>query len=72
MKYNFDLYEILEKIYEQVKHGKMEIVNISCEPHLQPRYLTDDLEETKKKDKLEYYEYNITFRKYNLGDKENE
>lgn len=72
MKYNFDLYEMLEKIYEQVKHGKMEIVSISCEPHLQPRYLTDDLKETEKKDKLGYYEYNITFRKYNLRDKENE
>lgn len=64
MKYNFDLYEILEEIYEQVKHGKMEIVNILCEPHLQPRYLTDSLEETERKDKLEYYEYNITFRQF--------
>lgn len=72
MKYNFDLYETLEEIYEQVKHGEMEIINISIEPHLQPRYLADDLEETERKNKLEYYEYNITFRKYNLGDKENE
>lgn len=72
MKYNFDLYKTLEEIYEQVKHGEMEIISISIEPHLQPRYLTDDLEETERKNKLEYYEYNITFRKYNLGDKENE
>ena len=64
MKYNFDLYEILEEIYEQVKHGKMEIVNIFYEPHLQSRYLTDSLEETERKDKLEYYEYNITLRQF--------
>lgn len=72
MKYNFDLYETLEEIYEQVKHGEMEIVNILVEPHLQPRYLTDDLEEEERKNKLEYYEYNLTFRKYKRGDKENE
>lgn len=70
MKYNFDLYETLEEIYEQVKHGEMEIINISIEPHLQQRYLTDDLEEKNRKDKLDFYEYNITFRKYNLEDKE--
>lgn len=54
--------EVFDKIYEQVKCGKMEIVNISAEPHLQPRYLTDDLQETERKNKLEYYEYNITIR----------
>lgn len=70
MKNDLDLYEMLREIYEQVKHGEMEIISISFEPHLQPRYLTDDLEETERKNKLEYYEYNLTFRKCKRGDKE--
>lgn len=70
MKNDLDLYEMLGEIYEQVKHGEMEIISISFEPHLQPRYLTDDLEETERKNKLEYYEYNLTFMKYKRGDKE--
>ena len=65
MKNNFDLYEMLEEICKQVKLGNMEIVGITGEPHIQPRYLTDTLEETKRKDKLEYFEYIITIRQHN-------
>lgn len=73
MKYkHIDLTMALDEIYEQVKKGEMEIVSISAEPNLQPRYLTDDLKETKRKNKLEYYEYNLTLRKYNERNKNNE
>ena len=61
-KYYLDLIEGLEELVKNVKEGKMIVENISCEPHLQPRYITDDLEETKRKNKLEYYEYTITIR----------
>lgn len=71
MKINYDLNEMLEEICEKVQHGKMEVINISFEPHIQPRYLTDSLEETERKDKLEYYEYNITLRQFKK-DMENE
>ena len=65
MKHNYiDLQEALKEICKQVKNGKMEIVNISCEPNIQPIYLTDSPEEVKRKEQLEYYEYNVTFRKY--------
>lgn len=60
MKHYIDLDEELEQLIKLVKEGKMKIQSISCEPHLQPRYITDDLQETIRKDKLEYYEYNIT------------
>lgn len=65
MKHNYiDLQVGLDEICKQVKCGKMKIISISCEPHLQPRYLTDNLKESERKNKLEYYEYNVTFRKY--------
>ena len=57
-----DLNAQLEEILKYVKEGKMVVENISIEPHLQPRYITDDLKETERKNKLEYYEYNITIR----------
>lgn len=66
MKHYIDLNNSLEQFVKYVKEGKMKVINISCEPHLQPRYLTDDLKETEKKDKLEYCEYNITI----IADKE--
>lgn len=44
------------------REGKLIVENISLEPHLQPRYLIDDLEQTEIKNKLEYYEYKITIR----------
>ena len=62
MKYYLDLTEGLEELVKNVKEGKMIVENISCEPYLQPRYITDDLEETERKNKLEYYEYTITIR----------
>lgn len=62
MKYHIDLEEELEQLIRYVKEGKMEIESISFEPHLQPRYITDDIKETIRKDKLEYYEYIITIR----------
>ena len=62
MKYHIDLEEEVEQLIKYVKEGKMEIESISCEPHLQPRYITDDIKETERKDKLEYYEYTITIR----------
>lgn len=61
-KYYLDLIEGLEELVKNVKEGKMIVENISCEPHLQPRYITDDLEETERKNKLEYCEYTITIR----------
>ena len=61
-KYYLDLTEGLEELVKNVKEGKMIVENISCEPHLQPRYITDDLEETERKNKLEYYEYTIIIR----------
>lgn len=60
MKHYIDLDEELEQLIKLVKEGKMKIQSISCEPHLQPRYITDELQETQRKNKLEYYEYNIT------------
>lgn len=62
MKHYLDLTKEFEQLVKLIKKGKMIVENISCEPHLQPRYLTDDLKETKRKDKLEYYEYTITIR----------
>lgn len=64
MHHYIDLEEEFEQIAKYVKERKMEIESISLEPHLQPRYLTDDLQETERKNKLEYYEYNITIRDY--------
>ena len=60
MKHYIDLDKEFENLIKLVKEGKMKVQNISCELHLQPRYITDDLQETIRKDKLEYYEYNIT------------
>ena len=57
-----DLNEAFEGLVQPIREGKLIVENISCEPHLQPRYLIDDLEETERKDKLEYYEYKITIR----------
>lgn len=65
MKHNYiDLQVELDEMCKQVKCGKMEIIGISCEPYLQPIYLTDSPEEVKRKEQLEFYEYNVTFRKY--------
>lgn len=55
-----DLNKAFEELVQLIREGKLIVENISVEPHLQPRYLTDDLEETERKDKLEYYEYKIT------------
>lgn len=60
MKHYINLDKELENLMKLVKEGKMKVQSISCEPHLQPRYMTDDLQETIRKNKLEYYEYNIT------------
>ena len=57
-----DLNEVFEELVQLIKEGKFIVKDISLEPHLQPRYLTDDLEETERKDKLEYYEYKITIK----------
>lgn len=57
-----DLNKSFEELVQLISEGKLIVENISCEPHLQPRYLIDDLEETERKDKLEYYEYKITIR----------
>lgn len=62
MKHYIDIDEDFKQLVKLVEEGKMRVESISCEPHLQPRYLTDDLEETERKNKLEYYEYNITIR----------
>lgn len=62
MKYHIDLEENFEQLVKYVKEGKLKVESISCEPHLQPRYITDDIKETERKDKLEYYEYIITIR----------
>lgn len=64
MKHYIDLNDVLEQFVKYVKEGKMKVINISCEPYLQPRYLIDNLEETERKDKLEYCEYNITIIKH--------
>ena len=48
-----DLNEAFEGLVQLIREGKLIVENISCEPHLQPRYLIDDLEETERKDKLE-------------------
>ena len=57
-----DLNKAFEELVQLIREGKLIVENISCEPHLQPRYLIDDLEETERKDELEYYEYKITIR----------
>ena len=57
-----DLNEAFEGLVQLIREGKLIVENISCEPHLQPRYLIEDLEETERNDKLEYYEYKITIR----------
>ena len=57
-----DLNEAFEGLVQLIREGKLIVENISCEPHLQPRYLKEDLEETERKDKLEYYGYKITIR----------
>lgn len=62
MRHYIDLDKELEQLVKYIKEGKMKVESISCEPHLQPRYLTDDLKETQRKNKLEYYEYIITIR----------
>lgn len=62
MKHYINLEEQLEQLIKLVKEGKMRIESISLEPHLQPRYLTDDLKERERKNKLEYYEYTIVIR----------
>ena len=62
MKYHIDLEENFEQLVKYVKEGKLKVESISCEPHLQPRYITDDIKETERKNKLEYYEYIITIR----------
>ena len=63
MKHYIDLDKELEQLIKYVKEGKMRVESISCIPNLQPRYITDDIKETKRKDKLEYCEYIITIRK---------
>lgn len=55
-----DLDENFKQLVKLVEEGKLRVESISLEPHLQPRYLTDDLQETERKNKLEYYEYKIT------------
>lgn len=62
MKYHIDLEENFEQLVKYVKEGKLKVESISVEPHLQPRYITDDIKETERKNKLEYYEYTITIR----------
>ena len=57
-----DLNEAFEELVQLIKEGKLIVENISLEPHLQPRYLIEDLEETEIKNKLEYYEYKIIIR----------
>lgn len=62
MKYCIDLDENFKQLVKLVEEGKMRVESISLEPHLQPRYLTDDLEETERKNKLEYYEYIVVIK----------
>ena len=62
MKYYIDLNKEFEQLAKYVKEGKLRVESISYEPHLQPRYLTDDLKETERKNKLEYSEFNITIK----------
>ena len=62
MKHYIDLDKELEQLIEYVKEGKMKVESISYIPNLQPRYITDDIKETERKDKLEYCEYTITIR----------
>ena len=57
-----DLNKAFEELVQLIREGKLIVKNILLEHHLQPRYLIDDLEETERKDKLEYYEYKITIR----------
>ena len=57
-----DLNKSFEELVQLIREGKLIVEDISLEPHLQPRYLTDDLEESERKDKLEYCEYKITIR----------
>lgn len=56
------LNKAFEELVQLIREGKLIVENISLEPHLQPRYLIEDLEETEIKNKLEYYEYKITIR----------
>ena len=56
------LNKAFEELVQLIREGKLIVEDISLEPHLQPRYLTDDLEESERKDKLEYCEYKITIR----------
>ena len=62
MKYCIDLDENFKQLVRLVEEGKMRVESISLEPHLQPRYITDDLKETERKNKLEYYEYTIVIK----------
>lgn len=62
MKNYVDLSQTFEQLVKLVKENKIEVQTISCEPHLQHRYITDDLKETERKDKLEYYEYHIILK----------
>ena len=62
MKHYIDLEENFEQIVKLVKERKLMVESISFTPHLQPRYLTDDLQETERKNKLEYYEYTIVIK----------
>lgn len=59
---DFDLDKEFEQLIKYVKEGKMKVESISCITNLQPRYITDDIKETERKDKLECYEYTITIR----------
>lgn len=62
-----DLNKVFEELVQLIRERKLIVENISVEPYLQPRYLTDDLEETERKDKLEYYEYTITIREVKIN-----
>lgn len=64
-----DKKEIIKELFEQIKNGEIEVINISFEPHLEQIYLTDDLRKKERKSKLEYYDYNIVLRKYINGEK---
>lgn len=62
MKFSIDLVENFKQLVKQVEEGKMHVESISMIPYLQPRYITDDLKETERKNKVDYYEYTITIR----------
>ena len=42
------LNKAFEELVQLIREGKLIVENISCEPHLQQRYLIDDLEEPMK------------------------